>query len=120
MMIVKQFYHEKANLIWRFSAFQKSREACYNAFSFCTSCLLDFETSNLPSYLLTNMNRNLQGFCYQADNSILSNVLNQSFATESKKWGLIIYDFTRENRPTPTVNSLFLSPLFLLTVRGKY
>lgn len=120
MMIVAQLDHEKATLLRRFSAFQKSREGCNEAFSHYVSQFVAYATSNLFLSLLSNMNKRLQAICFQVSNSFLRYVLDQPFVISSKKWGLIIYDFTRENRLMPTVNSLFLSPLILLTVRGTF
>jgi len=120
MMSGKQFYHETANLFRRFSAFQKSGVSCNTAFSFCLSFSIAYWALKLPWCLLSNMNKRLQAFCYQASNSGLSDALNESAVTSRKKWGLIIYDFTRENWLTPAAKSLFLFPLSLLTVRGKF
>jgi hypothetical protein len=50
MTVVKQLYHEKANLIWHFSAFEKSSATCYTAISFslANSCCLHVIEFTLP------------------------------------------------------------------------
>jgi hypothetical protein len=119
MTVVKQLYHEKANLIWHFSAFEKSSATCYTAISFSLANFVAYMLLNSLFHLLSNMSRRLQAFCYQSYISFSSNALQQFYGASGKKWRLIIYDFTRQNRLNPPVNSLFLSPPFLLTVRGK-
>jgi hypothetical protein len=119
-MSARQLLKKKANLFSCYAALLGGSVANTVDFYLKVSFLSGYVLNNLFFHLLFSLSRHLQSICYQINRPLFLVQRDNGLTNRQLKWGIIIYDFTRENWLQPVVNSLFLSPLFLLTVRGNY